>query len=276
MTNNILSIFFVLNITLFNPLIWPQYFSPMTNHIMFLGHVQVGAQLGMLGVLLAYIEYKIFDSNKKRFFSQIFFSLVTMFTSYTSAAYIAMIFLIVFWLLNKTRFYRIFTLKGQIYVWAYLVINCILFYIVYKGRLGIEFAGFSLNGRGFIWSKALESFFKSPIYGYGAHGVLIKVFWSSWIGDGQGMNYMHNQMLQVLNDGGIILLIPFIVFLFSATKRINKISDKNIRFWIASFTLIILIIMLFESTMEYFYIFYILCMLAYLPNILSIKRCQKI
>ena len=103
-------------------------------------------------------------------------------------------------------------------------------------------------------AKAIESFFKSPIYGYGANGVLIKVFWSYWVGDGQGMNYMHNQILQILNDGGIILFAAFIYMLYIAMSTIDKLKGKKIRYQISTFIAIILIVMTFESIMEYFYL----------------------
>ena len=78
---------------------------------------------------------------------------------------------------------------------------------------------------------------------------------------------MHNQILQVLIDGGFILLIPFISFLYFAFEKINRITDNKDRFWLSSFIMILLIIMTFESTMEYFYVFYIVCIFAYLPVI---------
>lgn len=265
-SNNIVCIVFILNTVLFNPWLWPQYFKPISNHLFFLGHVQVGAQFGILGIVLAFVEYFYYSSNKRRFVFQISLALITMLMSFTSAAYIAIIFLIVFWLLNKTKLYRVFTLKSQYYIMFYLMINVIILYIIYTGTDTFTILGFSLNGRGFIWKKAIESFLNSPIYGYGVHGVFIKVFWSSWTDNGLGMNYMHNQILQVLNDGGIVLFIPFIFLLNSALKKINKISDSSMRFWFASLVLIILIIMTFESTMEYFYIFYVLCIYAYLPK----------
>ena len=266
-TNDILVIVFTLNATVFNPLLWSKYFAPITNHMTFLGHVQIGTQFGMLGVVLAYIEYQFLGARKKRVWFQTVLSLITMIMSFTSAAYIAIAILILFLILNKTKLYKIFTLRSQSYLLFYIIINLFLFYSIYKGTNSVEIFGFSINGRGFIWKEAIDTFLKSPFYGYGVHGVTVKVFWSIWVGDGSGMNYMHNQILQVLIDGGVILLVPFISFLYFAFEKINRITDNKERFWFSSFIMILLIIMTFESTMEYFYVFYILCIFAYLPVI---------
>ena len=54
---NILVIEFLFNILIFNQWLFPSYFL-VNNHITFIGHVQVAAEIGILGVLIAYAEYK--------------------------------------------------------------------------------------------------------------------------------------------------------------------------------------------------------------------------
>lgn len=274
-TNNILIIIFTLNSTIFSPLVWPTYFRPTTNHILFIGHVQTAVQIGMLAILTAYIEYEVYNGKKRKYVLLMILSCITMLMSFTSAAYIALILLLLFKILSSFKIYGPIALEGRFYLYLYLFFNFILFFIIYAGKSSLEIAGFSLNGRGFIWAKAIESFFKSPIYGYGANGVLIKVFWSYWVGDGQGMNYMHNQILQILNDGGIILFVAFIYMLYIAMSTIDKLKDRKIRFHVSTFIAIILIVMTFESVMEYFYFSYILCIVAYLPRLAQEQRCKQ-
>lgn len=273
--NTLFIIIFLFNITIFSPLLWEQYFAPITNHLTFLGHVQTCAQIGIVGIFFAYLEYYFFSYNKKKFFLQIILSIISMMISFTSAAYIALIILLIFYILEKTNFQKIFKLKGQTYALIYFFINILLFIFIFYHNTSFTLGGFSLNGRGFIWREAINSFYKSPIYGYGVHGIFIKVFWSSWTGDGQGMNYMHNQILQVLNDGGILLFIFFIFMIFSGLKNLNKLQNGKLKFWSATCILIMLVIMTFESTMEYFYTFFILMGIAYLPDIVKYENFKN-
>lgn len=274
-TNNILIIIFVLNSTIFSPLFWPTYFRPISNHLLFIGHVQTAVQIGMLAILTAYIEYEVYNGNKKKYVLLMILSYINMLMSFTSAAYISIILLLLFKILGNFKIYGSIALEGRVYLSLYLLLNFIFFLIICAGKSSLEIAGFSLNGRGFIWAKAIESFFKSPIYGYGANGVLIKVFWSYWVGDGQGMNYMHNQILQILNDGGIILFAAFIYMLYIAMSTIDKLKGKKIRYQISTFIAIILIVMTFESVMEYFYFSYILCIVAYLPKLVQNRGASR-
>ena len=270
--NNLLIILFLLNLFIFNPIFWKLYFSPITNHITFFGHVQISAQLGTLGVFFAYLDYELCSGNRKRLSIQILLSVVTMISSFTSAAYIVCIFLIIFWLLMKTQFQKIYRFKGQIYLIIYILINLFFFWFINCKGTSFSFVGFSLNGRGFIWYEAIKSFLNSPIYGYGVHGVLIKVFWSFWVGDGQGMNYMHNQILQILNDGGIILFIIFVFMLYSVIKNLDVLRNRKLRCWSVASVLLMLFIMIIETVMEYFYMFFILMTVTYLPDIQRVMR----
>lgn len=274
-TNNILIIVFTLNITFFSPLIWPTYFSPTTNHMLFIGHVQMASQIGILAILSAYIEYEIYNCKRKKYVFIMILSIISMLISFTSAVYIAVILLLCLKIFSHFKDYNLINGKGRYYLTLYLFLNFILFAIIYVGNLTFEIAGFSLNGRGFIWIKAIESFLQSPIYGYGAHGVLIKVFWSYWVDEGQGMNYMHNQILQVLNDGGLILFVAFIYMLYTTISAIDKLKNKKMRFNVSVFMVTIFIVMTFESVTEYFYFSYILCVVAYLPNLTQEQRLSK-
>lgn len=273
--DDLLTLMFILNITVFNPLLWKQYFAPLTNHLSFLGHVQLNAQLGIIGIFFAYINYSLYSGNKVRLFIKIVLSIIAMISSYTSASYIALLFLLGAWIYSKTGLKKIINLNIEIYAYIYFLCNTFLFYFVACKSVSLSVAGFSLNGRGTIWQKALNSYFKSPIYGYGVHGVLVKVFWSAGVGDGRGMNYMHNQILQVLNDGGVILLVPYIFMIFFGMKGLNKLKKDRLRFWTSVCMVIMLFIMTFESVMEHFYVFFMLMTVAYLPEIyLKSKRVK--
>lgn len=88
------------------------------------------------------------------------------------------------------------------------------------------------------------------------------------------MNYMHNQLLQVLNDGGIILCV-FLMMLMAAASGISKLKKTRLRYWVSVFLMILLIIMIFESALDYFYGYIILSTIANLPGIASAVNVRK-
>ena len=192
-------------------------------------------------------------------------TLLTMLTAFTSAAYISIGLIILFYLIDKTSLRRIFVYRGRIYVSGFLLLN--LFFMLYVSFISIDmtFGPISMSGRGYIWVEALKLIRQSPIWGYGVHGVLVKVFWHQWMTGAKGMNYMHNQILQVLCDGGILLLIPFILMLLGAISSIDKIKDGELRFWVVVCIMVMLIIMTFESSLEYLYGHMILATCAAIP-----------
>ena len=81
------------------------------------------------------------------------------------------------------------------------------------------------------------------------------------------MNYMHNQILQVLNDGGVILFIPYIFMIVSGIKNLNRLEKGQLQFWSMICMVITLFVMTFESAMEYFYVFLVFMAISYLPEI---------
>ena len=55
----------------------------------------------------------------------------------------------------------------------------------------------------------------------------------------------------------------------------DKLKGKKIRYQISTFIAIILIVMTFESVMEYFYFSYILCIVAYLPKLVQNRGASR-
>ena len=259
--NNIFIIEFILGTVIFNSVFYSYYFKPALNHLTFLGHVNICAQMGVTAILFAYCEY-YFYGNKIKLISQIILSIIIMVGSVTNASYLAVILLVIFFVFNKLKMRNIITKYSYMYIWIYLLLNIILFGIIMGGKLSINLGGFSLNGRGFIWREAIKNYLNNPIFGYGAHGTYIVVFWSKWTDNGSGMNYMHNQILQILNDGGIILGIVFMILLLVLFGQIKKIKSLNLRFWTCTVMNIMLVVMIFESPMEYIVVFMLFELIA--------------
>lgn len=70
------------------------------------------------------------------------------------------------------------------------------------------------NGRISIYIAALHGFIESPLYG---HGMGTFQYYTGYV-------FPHNFILQLLFDGGLILTIPVIVFVFKGLMRAMKFS----------------------------------------------------
>lgn len=72
-------------------------------------------------------------------------------------------------------------------------------------------------------------------------------------------------ILQVILDGGIILVISFVLMLFSGFKSANRSRSPNDKYWFNAYFIIFLIIGIIESVQEYFYFFAFIIIYAMLP-----------
>ena len=82
-TSNILILNFLLDVTVFNPYLWSNYFNENT-HINFIGHVQTASQWGILAVLLSCALYGY--GKKTKALALIILSVTTMIFSEAAAA----------------------------------------------------------------------------------------------------------------------------------------------------------------------------------------------
>ena len=237
---SIMIVNFVLNATLFSPWVFPEYFDA-DKHIIFLGHVQIASQLGILGIFIGYLCREL----SMRMIGNLLMclSVVTMIISDTAASKIAIVLFFVFLIISKTYVFRfIMYLDSQYYIYLWLVLN-ICMYVFYKllnGKYIILGIDFTLSGRIFVWKEIIAAVKESFIYGYGAYGVLIKVFWHKWQ-DQSGMNYAHNELLQRMLDGGIILLVLFIIMMYYFVRNMKHVKNSKMK-TVANMCLIIILI----------------------------------
>lgn len=265
--SNILIFVFLLNLIPFNPLLWSEYFQVGQN-LLFLGHVQVAAQMGVLAIFLSYLEY--IAGKRRKAAVLVVLSLLTMLMSHTAASYVSILFFfLAYWISrckNKSMLYKF--LRSDVIIIIFLICNVIIFAVVsnFNGATELFIRGLT-NGRTFIWSQALALMKNHWLIGYGAYGVLIKVFFSP-----TGMNYAHNEILQRLLDGGIVLSVLFIIMISSHAKNIRKVRNENLYYWGHFAFALMLVLMLFESVTEYYYFFMLLTILSYLPRIEEHQR----
>ena len=273
--SNIMIVNFILNLTLFNQLLFPAFFSENL-HILFLGHVQVVAPLGILGVYISYLLYRMDRQEKYKAILFGFLSIANMLYARTSAALIVLSIFALGWLLIRVFKLRlVFCLDPRIYVLIYILLNMGLIYFatIYRDMAHMFTVDMTLNGRVFIWESALELIEEQPIIGYGAYGVLMNMFWHAI---GVGMNYAHNEILQRLMDGGVVLLIAFFLLLLSYIKPIRRLKHDKSFMSMANLCLIaMLFVMIFESLTEYYYIFIFLSLLVFAPEFSAGFRTEE-
>lgn len=217
--SKVLIMIFLLNILVFNQWFFKSYFL-VDNHIIFIGHVQIASELGLLGILIAYAESKV-NSSKFNGILLLALSIITMLYSKTSASYLALSILIIAWIFKKNTFIRGVVNKytGLIVLFLMLIGTYLVFNDWMKENLDTSRLVTNLtNGRIFVWLDGVRLFRQSPLIGYGAYGFKIVTFWSQWINGGVG-SYAHSTLLQLLLDGGIILASIFIIMIFVVVKK---------------------------------------------------------
>nr|WP_304429900.1 O-antigen ligase family protein [uncultured Acetatifactor sp.] len=266
--SNILTIDLVLNVFIFNQWIFPQYFT-VNQHVVFMGHVQIIAQIGIISILVGYFLKTNYNENKGMFL--IGLAVINMIYSDTMVSYISLIILLVgILVIKKVNLGKVFNYP-YLFFWLILLINALLICITLKLRGHYFWNGLdiSMNGRMFIWRAAIQKLDKYWFLGYGAYGVLLKVFWNAWAGNVNGSNYAHNEIIQLLLDGGVVLLILYALFLLSCIKEMNrypKCKEKKVTTMLLS---IFMVISLVESITEYYYFFAFLAIISCLPIIMD-------
>jgi hypothetical protein len=103
---NLLTLVFVLNLFVFNQWFFPEYFL-VSNHIILIGHVQIASEIGVFGILAAYIEYSN-GIHKHKSILLATLSLLTMLYSETVASYIGVGIIAVSYLLKNARRFKRF------------------------------------------------------------------------------------------------------------------------------------------------------------------------
>lgn len=271
--SKVLIIILLLNILFFNQWLFKSYFL-VDNHIIFIGHVQIASELGILGILIAYAESKV-NGDKFNGILLLALSIITMLYSKTSASYLVLSILIIAWIFKKNTFIRGVVNKytGLIVLFLMLIGTYLVFNDWMKENLDTSRLVTNLtSGRTFVWLDGVKLFRQSPLIGYGAYGFKIVTFWSQWINGGVG-SYAHSTLLQLLLDGGIILASIFIIMIFVVIKK-EKNSMVNNDCKYLSYVLLIafLAVGLFESLTEYCYIFIFLFLMLNLENTNSLRK----
>ena len=105
----------------------------------------------------------------------------------------------------------------------------------------------TLTGRTTIWSLALRSVLERPILGYGNDDV-IYMSGNYW--------YAHNGVLDLLIQGGIILLVVYVLIIIGVYGNLKSIKETPVYATSLAITSGFLVLMLTESIINYSILFY--------------------
>lgn len=259
--NDIINIYIVL-LTL--NLIFTRIFFKNLFHITFLGHVQVIAQIGIMVIFITIIYWMIFEKHKRKLIYILVITTINMFTTDADTAILSAVILIIVGITYKWKLYHLFSLNTIFYLIGMLILNLLMVY------MSIFYTNFDFNGRGIIWKEAFAYILQKPISGYGLYGILLHPFWTQWTGE--GFNYAHNQIVQILLDGGVLLLLLFIITLFVAFSYSKKKLDARYLVLGNSVVIALNFIMIYDSLTIYCYFFIILAVAYMFPYIVNRKN----
>ncbi len=238
-------------------------------HITFLGHVQMICQIGILAIMCSVIYWMLYKRSKLRVAYLIIVAVVVMLTTDASSAILTASLLVFSFIIYRWRLYHILQWKSN----TYIIIGILLsLFIIYLTAINNLFSSIipvlDFSGRSFVWKDALQKITLHPLTGYGIDGVLLKTFWLQW-SDSDGFNYAHNQIVQNMLDGGIVLTLAFWNMISAFLNRSNYIREKGVRVLCNAVLIALLIVMVFDSTTLYCYMFVILSICYALPELLE-------
>ncbi len=248
--NNIMLILLILN-----PIMTKAFFE-IGSHLTFLGHVQLISQLGLLATFSSILYYILFKEKKIKTYCTIFLIGINLLTTDATAATLTAVLLIICFIIYKINLKNILLLDSKIYILVGIALNILVITISILNNIlnNNAISVLDFTGRSFIWIDAIEKIRNSLLFGYGIDGIKLSVFWNKWTAI-DGFNYAHNQILQNMIDGGIILFICFWKMVITFCKNIKNISNEKIRILSNSILIIFLLIMIFESATLYSYLF---------------------
>lgn len=266
---NSLAMIFIINLSL-NAFLTQIAFDSET-HIIFLGHVQMISQYGLAALVVAALYYIMYRDKKIKMGYLIFLTIFTMLTTDADSAVFVAIIILSGFVIYKFKLYRILLFKTEIYVLGMLALNIVIIYLTAINKSIIP--GLDFSGRQFVWQNALLNIKKQPVFGYGIDGVLLHTFWTEWLGG--GFNYAHNQIMQNLLDGGLVLTISFWGMIFTFIKQIKKVTERKYRVLFNSSVIALLFVMIFDSTTLYSYMYIILAIIYVVPSLCIENQYNK-
>ena len=227
--------------------------------------------------------------HKKGFLSGVSVATIAVFLMGSSTAITALIVLGVFmWyctVCNKRK--KPANMKAGIVIGVIADVAIVVFRV--QEKLGLFIGTIfgkdtTLTGRTDLWNQALELIGIHFLYGKGdsyalnQYGWLTKTYWNDKTQILEDVYFVaHNQFLEVLVNGGIICLIPFLLFFYSMIKSARKIRNYNYKNIIAAAILGYFIAMITDLITPYepLYLFILISSYIYMCEKRPVGRMKK-
>lgn len=222
-----------------------------------------------VSILYSYLKY---DKISWRTIALIIGSFATVFLRKIATSEVMMMILIAYLIVP-----RIFRNTKIFNIFNYIIINIIAFLAIVIGRvqdyfsfLIVDVLGKSLTftGRTRIWDRNI-SYIKQNWLGYGYEEEAIRKL------KNDGFAHAHNQILEVLYQGGILLLLSFASIFYFLGKSLMRFKEHKYAKVTSLFVFMVMISMLMEVfRTDYFWIIY---MVAYhIGSIILQERKEKV
>ncbi len=141
---------------------------------------------------------------------------------------VTIIFMDLVFFLGINRFKKVFNVTTMLVITLIFTIGFIFFDMASSFSffiVGILGRDLSFTGRTTIWTSTIEMFLKKPIFGYGFVDGTQRV---SMMGTRLlGAYNSHNQILELLWEGGIVLLFLFSVVMFITMKNTRHFTSRK-------------------------------------------------
>lgn len=241
--------------------------------IYFLGSKNTWGSL--LSVYCFIIYYYSQTGKTNRIIADIVFGLIiinVMVTGSTTAI-IELIIIVGFWIFKKLKLIRKVS-NYWVLIIVYGISNAILFSSAWWGKIiyymdaYFSKGAFSFTARVRMWQAGFKVFLSHPFIGVG------KLTESVWKNNILGVGYhtqLHNQIIEYLATGGLLLISIYIVFLIRTGKNIQKFNMNKIAYALNITIFVQNVGVLTEA--KYFAEFYLLFVLSsYIDNIIKSIR----
>lgn len=256
------------------------YFWSTKNHII---------SLTIVYLVIIFYLYNENYIHKKGFLSGVSVATIAVFLMGSSTAITALIVLGVFmWyctVCNKRK--KPANMKAGIVIGVIADVAIVVFRV--QEKLGLFIGTIfgkdtTLTGRTDLWDQALELIGIHFLYGKGdsyalnQYGWLTKTYWNDKTQILEDVYFVaHNQFLEVLVNGGIICLIPFLLFFYSMIKSARKIRNYNYKNIIAAAILGYFIAMITDLITPYepLYLFILISSYIYMCEKRPVGRMKK-
>lgn len=127
---------------------------------------------------------------------------------------------------------------------------------------GVLHKSITFTGRNLLWQEALQLINNNPYIGYGRVSTNYISIWG-------GKYSSHNIILELLLQGGIVALIPFLVIIFKAIKMLNKYRNSDLGNMLFMALFLMFISLMMEAFVHEVYLYGTLILCCELPLLLK-------